>query len=168
MKQYKFNINGNGYNVTINSVAGTHADVTVNGISYKVELENVQVSQPQPCAPQTVTVAAPAPVQVVSMQPQATPVEVRSEQAPVSAPSSAPAAPVSSGEGEAVTAPLPGVIIELKVNIGDQVSAGQEIAVLEAMKMENSIEAPKAGTITGIHAAKGDSVLEGTVIVTIQ
>ena len=66
-----------------------------------------------------------------------------------------------------MTSPLPGVIIAVKVNVGDSVKAGQEVAVLEAMKMENSIEATQDGTVTAIHVAKGDSVLEGAAIVTI-
>jgi biotin carboxyl carrier protein len=59
------------------------------------------------------------------------------------------------------------VIIAVKVNVGDSVKAGQEVAVLEAMKMENSIEAVQDGTVTAIHVAKGDSILEGAAIVTI-
>ena len=144
MKQYKFKINGNEYNVAINSVEGKNASVTVNGTPYNVELEEsaaaTPVSAPVQAAP------APAPVQ------QAAP-----------APAPAPAA----GAGKAVTSPLPGVIIAVKVNIGDTIKAGQEVAVLEAMKMENSIEADCAGTVTAIHVAKGDSVLEGASIVTI-
>ena len=66
-----------------------------------------------------------------------------------------------------MTSPLPGVIIAVKVNVGDAVKAGQEVAVLEAMKMENSIEATHDGTVTAIHVAKGDSVLEGAPVVTI-
>ena len=66
-----------------------------------------------------------------------------------------------------MTSPLPGVIIAVKVNIGDSVKAGQEVAVLEAMKMENSIEATHDGTVTAIHVSKGDSVLEGAAVVTI-
>lgn len=145
MKTYKFKINGNEYNVAINSVEGTHASVTVNGTDYQVELED----------------APAAPVQVA---PAAAPAA-----APVQAAPAAPAAPkpAASGAGKAVTSPLPGVIIAVKVNVGDSVKAGQEVAVLEAMKMENSIEAEHDGTVTAIHVAKGDSVLEGAAVVTI-
>ena len=143
MKTYKFKINGNEYNVEINSVEGSNASVTVNGTAYQVELEN---------APAVPVQAAPAPVS--------------SAPAPVQ---SAPAAPkpAASGAGKALTSPLPGVIIAVKVNVGDAVKAGQEVAVLEAMKMENSIEATHDGTVTAIHVAKGDSVLEGAAVVTI-
>ena len=143
MKTYKFKINGNEYNVEINSVEGSNASVTVNGTAYQVELENAPAA-PVQAAPAPVS-SAPAPVQ------------------------SAPAAPkpAASGAGKAVTSPLPGVIIGIKVNVGDTVKAGQEVAVLEAMKMENSIEATHDGTVTAIHVAKGDSVLEGAAVVTI-
>lgn len=145
MKTYRFKINGNEYNVAINSVDGTNASVTVNGTDYQVELENA------PAAPvQAAPAAAPA----------AAPVQT----APAA---SAAPKPAASGAGKAVTSPLPGVIIAVKVNVGDSVKAGQEVAVLEAMKMENSIEATQAGTVTAIHVAKGDSVLEGAAIVTI-
>jgi biotin carboxyl carrier protein len=62
---------------------------------------------------------------------------------------------------------LPGVIIAVKVNVGDAVKAGQTVAVLEAMKMENDIQAECDGTVTAVKVAKGDSVLEGATIVTI-
>lgn len=145
MKTYKFKINGNEYNVAINSVEGTNASVTVNGTDYQVELEDAPAASVQ-AAPATAPAAAPA---------QAAP--------------AAPAAPkpAASGAGKAVTSPLPGVIIAVKVNVGDSVKAGQEVAVLEAMKMENSIEATHDGTVTAIHVAKGDSVLEGAPVVTI-
>ena len=84
--------------------------------------------------------------------------------APVAAPKPA-AAP--AGAGKAVVAPMPGVILEVSVKEGDTVSAGQKVAVLEAMKMENEIQAESAGTVTKIHVAKGDSVSDGTPIVTI-
>lgn len=146
MKQYKFKINGNDYNVAINSTNGNLADVTVNGVSYQVEMENAM-----PAAP------AAAPVQAA---PQA------SSPAPQPAAAPAPAAK-PAGEGKAVTSPLPGVIIEVSVKEGDTVAAGQKVAVLEAMKMENEIQAEKAGVVTKIHVSKGDSVLEGASIVTI-
>ena len=151
MKEYKFKINGNEYNVAINSVEGNIADVTVNGTSYKVEMENAPAAAPVqavPVAP-AVTASAPAPQAV----------------APAPAPAPAVAKPASGGK--AVTSPLPGVIIGVKVNVGDVIKPGQVVAVLEAMKMENDIEAEFGGTVTAVNVAKGDSVLEGATIVTI-
>ena len=145
MKEYKFKINGNDYNVAINSTNGNLADVTVNGVSYQVEMENsMPAAAPVQAAPQA---SAPAPQPAAAAAP---------------APAAKPA-----GEGKAVTSPLPGVIIEVSVKEGDTVAAGQKVAVLEAMKMENEIQAEKAGVVTKIHVSKGDSVLEGASIVTI-
>ena len=135
MKTYKFKINGNDYSVDINSVEGNIADVTVNGASYKVEMENAPVVPAAPAAaPVTATpAAAPAPVA-----------------------QAAPAA--ASGEGKPVQAPMPGVILEVSVKVGDKVKAGQKVAVLEAMKMENEIDASADGTVTAVLVSKGDSV----------
>ena len=141
MKSYKFRINGNEYNVDINSVEGNIADVTVNGASYQVEMEN-----------------APAPVQKPAQAPAA-------GSATTTTP--APKAAAPAGAGKPVTSPLPGVIIEVSVKEGQTVKAGQKVAVLEAMKMENEIQAPADGTVTAILVNKGDSVLEGAEIVKI-
>ena len=139
MKSYKFRINGNEYNVDINSVEGNIADVTVNGASYQVEMEN-----------------APAPVQKPAQS---------TGSATTTTP--APKAAAPAGAGKPVTSPLPGVIIEVSVKEGQTVKAGQKVAVLEAMKMENEIQAPADGTVTAILVNKGDSVLEGAEIVKI-
>ena len=66
-----------------------------------------------------------------------------------------------------VTSPLPGVILEVSVKVGDAVKRGQKVMVLEAMKMENVIEATADGTVTAIKVEKGDSVLEGAPLVII-
>lgn len=67
-----------------------------------------------------------------------------------------------------VQSPLPGIITEVKVKVGDKVSIGQTLAKLEAMKMENSIEAEVNGSVTEVYVSKGDSVLEGTALMKIQ
>ena len=141
MKEYKFKIGGKEYNVTVNPKEGKFFDVTVNGATYEVEAENAPA-------------AAPAP------QPAAAPVQA----APAAA--ATPAAK-PAGAGEKVASPLPGVIIEISVKEGQQVKAGQKVAILEAMKMENEIPAPKDGTITDIHVHKGDTLQEGDPVVTI-
>lgn len=140
MKNYRFKINGNEYEVAVNSVEGNIASVSVNGTAYQVEMENSAAAVPQPA------VAAPAPAPQVA---------------------AASEKPAAVGTGKPVSAPLPGVIISVKVKVGDPVKAGQELAVLEAMKMENSIEATHDGTVTAVHVAKGDSVLEGAPVVSI-
>lgn len=144
MKTYKFKINGNEYNVEINSVEGNIADVTVNGAAYQVEMEN-----------------APIPAQKPVQAPAAAAAPTTTATAP------APKPAVPAGAGKPVTSPLPGVIIEVSVKEGQAVKAGQKVAVLEAMKMENEIQAPADGTVTAILVNKGDSVLEGAEIVKI-
>lgn len=145
MKEYKLKINGNEYNVVINSVSGNTADVTVNGTPYQVDIESntVPVQTVQPAMPIQQAAAPEAPAQA------------------------APQTAKPSGAGKQVTSPLPGVIISVKVNVGDAVKAGQVVAVLEAMKMENDILAENDGTVTAVNVAKGDSVLEGAAIITI-
>lgn len=152
MGKYNFRINGHDYQVDVNSVEGGIADVTVNGTDYKVELAD---AVPAP-AQQAVR---PAPQTVSAVTPQAT---APAPQATQTATASAP-----QGKGEVVTAPLPGVILDIKVKVGDAVKAGQTVAVLEAMKMENEIESTASGTVTAVNAGKGDSVLEGAAIITI-
>ena len=78
----------------------------------------------------------------------------------------APAAP--AGEGTPVTAPMTGNILDVKVNVGDTVSEGQPVIVLEAMKMENDVPASKSGKVTSITVKKGDTVNTGDVLLTIQ
>lgn len=156
MGKYNFRINGHDYQVDVNSVEGGIADVTVNGTDYKVELADAVPAPAQQAvrpAPQTVFTGAPA------VTPQAT------APAPKAAQAATPTAP--QGKGEVVTAPLPGVILDIKVKVGDAVKAGQTVAVLEAMKMENEIESTASGTVTAVNAGKGDSVLEGAAIITI-
>lgn len=144
MSTYKFKINGKDYQVTIGEAEGKMLSVNVNGADYQVELENAPAAAP----------AAPAAA------PAAT--------TPAPAAAAAPAAPKApAGAGEKVNSPLPGVIVEVSVKEGQTVTSGQKVAVLEAMKMENEISAPKDGTITAIHVNKGDSILEGAPIVTI-
>ena len=149
MKEYSFKINGKQYDVTVESVEGKNAQVVVNGAAYSVEIEKGAAE-----APAAAPVAAPAQ--------QAAPAQTAP--APVAAP--APAAK-PAGPGTKVVSPLPGVIIEVSVKEGQAVKMGQKVAVLEAMKMENEIAATADGTVTAIHVAKGDSVLEGAPIVTI-
>lgn len=143
MKTYKFKVDGKDYSVTINGIEGRNADVTVNGVGYSVELGD------------NVPAAAPAPVQ------EAAPVQSAPAQAAPAAPAAAPAPSV---KGITVYSPLPGVIISVDVKEGQAVKQGQKVAVLEAMKMENEIQAEADGTVVAILVQKGDSVLEGAEI----
>ena len=139
MKEYKLKINGNDYNVVINDVQESVASVEVNGSNYKVEFEK--------------PIVKPTAIKVVPAVSAATP-----------KPSAAPA-PIAGGT--TVSSPLPGVILDVCVKEGDAVKTGQKIMVLEAMKMENVIEATADGVIKSIKVNKGDSVMEGTPLAII-
>ena len=146
MKEYKYKINGNLYNVVIGDIEENIAHVEVNGTHYTVEMEK----KPK---------AAPAPKPVV--RPAAKPAAAPAAAAPV-------AKPAAGGAKSGVKSPLPGVILDIKVNVGDEVKKGQTLIILEAMKMENSINADKDGKAAAINVSKGESVLEGTDLVIIE
>lgn len=156
MKQYSFKINGKEYNVAIGEAEGKMLTVNVNGADYQVELN-------QEIAGQAGNDAMPGSASSV-MPGSANSVMPGSDRASQTA---APAAPKAAGAGQTIKSPLPGIIISINVKEGQAVTRGQKVAVIEAMKMENDILAECDGTITAIHAAKGDSVLEGADIVTI-
>ena len=143
MKTYKYTINGNKYDVAINEAGETTAIVTVNGEEFKVEWEKPVEEKP-----------------VVKVQPT-----VAKPAAPVAAPTTAP---ITAVNGHAIKTPLPGVIIDVKVNVGDAVKKGDTVVVLEAMKMENNINADCDGKITAIQVAKGDTVADGAVLVVME
>ena len=148
MAKYQYTIQGVDYDVEINEVEGTLAKVNVNGIDFDVELK-----QPISVGKQVkkVKVEKPAAAPVVGSAP---------------APEPAPA-PIQAGSGAKVVAPLPGTITEIPVKVGDAVAIGDTVIVLEAMKMQNNIEAETSGTVTSVLVSKGDTVMEGAVLVTI-
>ena len=161
MKEYKYKINGNSYTVVIGDIEDNVARVEVNGSLYKVELDKAQKTLKS--VAKTTAPAAPAVKPVV--KPAAAPAQAAPAASAPAAPAQA-AAPAAGG-GTGVKSPLPGVILDIKVNVGDEVKKGQLVVVLEAMKMENSINADRDGKITAIKVNKGDSVLEGTDLVMI-
>ena len=146
MNKYQYKVQGVDYDVEIVNVEGNIAQVNVNGISFEVELK-------QPINPATM----PHKPIVTPPQPTAT--------APVSQPQK-PAANAPT-VGTKVTAPLPGTITEVKVKVGDTVKDGDTVIVLEAMKMQNNIEAECNGTVTAVLVNKGDTVMEGDALITI-
>ena len=146
MDKYQYKVNGDDYELEIEEIEGTTAKVTVNGKAFEVELkEPVKATKSKPAK-----VVAP----VAAAAPAAAP-----------APASKPAA--VAGEGAKVTAPLPGTITEVKVAVGQTVKAGETVIILEAMKMQNNIEAENSGTVTSILVGQGDAVMEGATLITI-
>lgn len=141
MKEYKYTIDGKEYKVAIGDIVDNVADVTVNGEQYKVEMEpEKEPEKPKP-------VVRPA--------------------APASAPASSESSPRANNQN-AVKSPLPGVITEIMVSVGDEVSAGDTVVVLEAMKMANNLEAEKGGKVTSILVQPGQSVMEDDPLVVIE
>ncbi|MGG5315292.1 acetyl-CoA carboxylase biotin carboxyl carrier protein subunit [Enterococcus sp. AZ072] len=127
--------------------------ISIDGQEYLVEMEEIGgVPQAAPAAP-----AAPAPV-AEPVQAAAAPLE---EAPTVPAASSAPAG------ADALTAPMPGAILKVLVNVGDAVKQNQPLMILEAMKMENEIVASSDGTVTGIHVQPGDVVNPGDPLITV-
>lgn len=144
MKEYKYTINGNKYDVEINDIVENIATVTVNGEKYSVEMEK----EPEPVKKKVVVkpVAQPQPAAASS--------------------SSASSAKVNANN--ALKAPLPGVIREINVAVGDEVKVGDTVVVLEAMKMANNLEAEKAGKVTAVLVQVDESVMEDTPLVVIE
>ena len=150
MNKYQYKVQGVDYNVEIEEVSGNLAKVNVNGIPFEVELQQPinaaqAITRPKVRAPKSAPAAAPAAAPSVA----------------------APAAAPVAGNGTSVKSPLPGTITAVTVKVGDKVNNGDTVVVLEAMKMQNNIEAETTGTITSVAVSAGDSVMEGSVLVTI-
>ena len=150
MNKYQYKVQGVDYNVEIEEVSGNLAKVNVNGIPFEVELQQPinaaqAITRPKVSAPKSAPAAAPAAAPSVA----------------------APAAAPVAGNGTSVKSPLPGTITAVNVKVGDKVNNGDTVVVLEAMKMQNNIEAETTGTITSVAVSTGDSVMEGSVLVTI-
>lgn len=143
MKEYKYTIDGKEYKVAIGDIVENVAEVTVNGEQFKVEME------PE---------AEPEKKKVVLGQPAAD--SASDSDATVSA--------ANVNTANAVKAPLPGVITSIEVALGQEVSAGDTVVVLEAMKMANNIEAEKSGKVTAICVKQGESVMEDAPLVVIE
>ena len=131
MNNFKYTINGNVYQVVVSRIEDTVAEVEVNGTLYKVEMN-------KPAKKQIVTINRPAQTTV----------------APV-------IKPQTNTGAYTLRSPLPGVILDVFCKVGDSIKKGQKVMILEAMKMENVINAEKDGIVKEVKVNKGDSVLEG-------
>lgn len=141
MKQYKYTINGTKYVVEIGDKSDNIVDVAVNGEAYKVEMEK----EKEPEKPHVAHVA------------------------PAAAAATAAAAPAqpSTEKKYAVEAPLPGVVTEVLVGVGDEVKDGDTVAVLEAMKMNNNLDTERSGKVLEILVQPGQPVMEGDRLIVI-
>ena len=156
MKTYKYKVQGVDYEVEIAEVEGKIAKVNVNGIPFEIEMQKPINAAKHPALAATKRTAPTAAAAAVA--PAAAPVQ------PAAKPQ--PAQPAAAN-GTPLKAPLPGTITAINVKVGDQVAVGDVVIVLEAMKMQNNIEAELAGTVTAINVNPGYSVMEGSVLLTI-
>lgn len=145
MKEYKYTINGTKYEVAIGDIEENIVTVTVNGEAYKVEME--KEAEPEKKKP---VLGKPAASTAASEGG-----EPAADKAVVN-------------KNNAIKAPLPGVITDIKVAVGDEVQAGDTVVVLEAMKMANNLQAEKAGKVTAICVKIGESVMEDDALVVIE
>ena len=155
MAKYQYTVKGVDYEVEIQDIEGNIANVTVNGIPFEVEMK-----QPVKAGKQKVKLSEERRVKSEESNSSSSATNASS------ATTTQPAAAAASGKQ--VVAPLPGTINEIKVKVGDKVNAGDTVVILEAMKMQNNIEAETSGTITSIVVNKGDAVMEGDTLVTIK
>jgi len=144
MKEYKYTINGTKYEVSIGDIDDCQVTVTVNGEEYKVEME-------RPAEPE-----------------KKKPVLGKPAEAAEKAEGTEVADKAAVNKNNAIKAPLPGVITDIKVAVGDEVQAGDTVVVLEAMKMANALQAEKAGRVTAVCVKIGESVLEDDALVVIE
>lgn len=155
MSEYVLTINNKEYRAEVGEINAEYALIQVDGREFRVDLKQLGLAKLMP---------------VAVMAAEARPVAPLAQSAIGAAP--APAAPVASApvSGETssmVKAPLPGLIIDVKIREGEKVKAGQNIIVMEAMKMENQIQATSDGTVKRIFVKKGDNVAEGIAMVEI-
>jgi len=148
MNEYEYEINGRNYKVIVDDVVdGDSAVVQVNGETFQVSI----LGQPAQAAPSAAPRAAAGPSPAAAPPP----------------PKAAPK-PVASAGGGAVTAPMPGTVLKILVNPGNEVTAGQPVMIIEAMKMENEIKANRSGKVSQILVSAGDNVAAGAPLMNIE
>ena len=160
MAKYEYKVKGVDYVVEIQDIEGNIANVTVNGIPFEVEMK-------QPVKSSKQKVKLNEGQNNVSASPAASTSPATGSSSAASSDSASSSKQATPAAGKPVVAPLPGTINDIKVKVGDKVNAGDTVVVLEAMKMQNNIDAETSGTIASINVNKGDAVMEGDTLVTI-
>jgi glutaconyl-CoA/methylmalonyl-CoA decarboxylase subunit gamma len=160
MSEYVLRMGGREYRAAVKELTPEHATIDVDGKEYRIDL--VQLGRRPAAARETVRAAAPDGMAApVPSPPAFAPGPARRSATREGGPASA------AGEG-VVAAPMPGMVLGLKVKEGEKVQAGQVLLVMEAMKMENAIAAPFGGTVSRVHVREGDSVGEGDRLVELD
>ena len=153
MKDYALKINGHNYDVRIDDVneSSTLAHVVVNGTAYEVEIAGAKGA--------------------ATKRPQVAPAPREADSAKIAPATAAPApriAPVAPSTGYTIKCPLPGTVLSINVKVGDTIATGQTLVILEAMKMENNIDADRAGVVKQIFVQQGATVMEGDNLILIE
>ncbi|MDA8133059.1 MAG: biotin/lipoyl-binding protein [Desulfobacteraceae bacterium] len=157
MTVYSFSIDDQPFSVEIGLIQGNVANVTVNQVPYRVRIDGSSLVSSPASAP------APRPAPRAEAPKPAAPKPAAPKPSP--APPK-PAAPVSGG-GERITAPIPGKVMSVMAKVGDSVSAGQVLLVIEAMKMENNIISPIDGTVKEIAVSNNADVSTGDLLAVV-
>ncbi|EAR01029.1 acetyl-CoA carboxylase biotin carboxyl carrier protein subunit [Maribacter sp. HTCC2170] len=139
MKNFEFNIQNNFYNVKILSHEGNVINLEVNGTSYSVKMKK-EIKKTK--TPTLVRAASKRPSEPLKVNP--------------------------SSSKTKIVAPIPGVILSLDVKVGDTITVGDRLIVLEAMKMENNIVSEKAGTVTAVNVSVGQQVLQNEIMIELE
>lgn len=163
--RYQLSINEQQFAVEIGEVAAGYVQVSVNGRPYTVFIGPAEAPAPAVPAPAPQR-PAPAPPVAVPRAPVPAAPKAALPVPPKAPPAAAPKPASVAGAGT-VTAPIPGLILRINVAAGDAVTAGQTVAVMEAMKMENNLTCAVSGTVQEIRVQKGSEVATGDVIMII-
>ncbi len=142
MKKFSFKIRGNAYEAIINSFEKNIVDIDINGTNYKVEVEQEVTPIQKPKTPKLVRAKVPTKAGDENI--------------------------VVNKKAVLVKAPLPGTIISLNCKPGDTVSAGDTLLVMEAMKMENNIQAEASGKVKSVMVSAGENVLQGDILIEME
>ncbi|MEW6388549.1 MAG: biotin/lipoyl-containing protein [Thermodesulfobacteriota bacterium] len=156
MRRYSITIGDKAFEVEIRSLTGDHARVLVNGRPYEVKFQSLG-GMPRAAAPPAAVAPLREPTPPPSTPPPAakpTPLPPLKEEAP------------AVGLG-VITAPMPGIILDVRVKVGDQVKAGDTVVKLEAMKMENDVRSTVSGMISEVRVSKGANVTVGEILVVV-
>lgn len=156
MRKYEVSINDKQYSVTVKKYTSELAELEINGKPYSVKLDG-PITDVVGTVPLAQNYAAPVGI-------QAPPPQMPVSSVPAT-PSPAPAAKPAATGANSVCAPIPGSVLEIVVKVGDKVTEGQLLLTMEAMKMENEINAASDGTVTAIAVNVGDSVNQGATLV---